>query len=99
MNAGMHPDALPNGALSPSTQKRLQAAGRSGRDLQPGDQAWTGFNGGKTPTLVTITGRYENESSQSRIMFTVSPGKLRGDFDGARYDADWFWPANGVERD
>lgn len=64
---------------------------RSGSGLlQVGDEALTDFNG-EGWTLVTITARKENTTSQSGVCYQVSP-MLKGSDDRSWYDAAWFTP-------
>lgn len=69
---------------------------RIGRDLQPGDQATTDYNGIGTSTLVQIVERLDRREvghSQSGIVFRVEP-PLRNGTPGSWYDADWFRPVS-----
>jgi hypothetical protein len=67
---------------------------RAGRDLQPGDQAWTDYEdiNGTRHKLVTITARREEKGCQSGILYQVKP-RLRPGSRNSWYDADWFIPA------
>ncbi len=63
----------------------------AGRQLKPGDEALTDFNG-RGMTLVRIIDRVEGLQSQSRICYRVAPS-LKGGDGSTLYDAAWFEPA------
>lgn len=66
-----------------------------GRQLQPGDDALTDFNGRGTLVRVRIVERDDQRRhghSQSGIMFRVHP-PLKYGTAASWYDADWFEPA------
>jgi hypothetical protein len=67
---------------------------RAGRKLQVGDEAYTDYKKGWT--WVRIIERIENTKSQSGICFRVDP-PLEPNDPKARYDADWFEPAEGLD--
>jgi hypothetical protein len=60
------------------------------RVLQVGDKVKTKFSG--RWTMHTITERRENQVSQSRILFRVTP-YVSGSSSRDGIDADWFEPA------
>ena len=86
-----HPQPTPAPPRDRANGLRLAQGQRAGRDLLPGDQAVTDFNG-HPYTRVTILERAEGCCSQSGIMFRVTP-PLQAGFADPWYDADWFWPA------
>lgn len=59
------------------------------RALQVGDKVTTNFSGRRT--VHTITERRENQVSQSRILFRVTP-YVPGSSGRDGIDADWFEP-------
>ena len=68
---------------------------RTARELQIGDSATTDYECGygvvgKLKT-VTVTGRTEDRTSQSGMMFQVTPA-LKNNAPDAWFDADWFAP-------
>ena len=74
--------------------------GRMGRNLQPGDEALTDYNGPGAMTRVRIVARDDSRvrKSQSGVLYQVSP-KLRNGIAESWYDADWFEPAPAEPND
>lgn len=71
---------------------RRVAIMRSGRTLQPGDEALTDYNGPGPLARVRIVERDDTRThghSQSGILFRVSPPLKHGTAT-TWYDADWF---------
>lgn len=69
-----------------------------GRQLQPGDDALTNYNGPGNPrqrgpllTRVRILARKDGATSQSGTVFQIAP-LLRNGTKDSWYDADWFEP-------
>jgi hypothetical protein len=68
---------------------------RTARELQIGDAATTDYEcgygvGGRLKT-VTVAARIEDRTSQSGVMFQVTPA-LKNNPPDAWFDADWFAP-------
>ena len=86
--------ALPN-LLYQTVSLQLSSAAKlpPGVHLQPGDKAFTDFNGAE-PILVTIVERSTNgpHRSGTGVLFRVSPSLKHGSPD-TWYDAGWFTPA------
>lgn len=64
------------------------------RNMKIGDKAKTMYNGGRSPTVVTIIDRCADRTqgcSQSGVLYRVDP-PLRDGKPNTWYDADWFSP-------
>lgn len=67
----------------------ISKTNNANRHLMPGQEATTDYNGTNTLTKVTILERKDDQSSQSGVMYRVTPA-LNNGTEELWYDADWF---------